>query len=362
MASVTFSDAGRASTGKRRTLATRGTSSFSGRRLQRIPFVLAAIATVLTIAELALRGVEALAHRSFADAATLDALRLSAGTLLDGRPVNAQGYWDDDFRTLDSAATLRVALVGGTSTFGGDAATNVADRLERAHAGVRIDHYGLPNAGPNAFAAQLRREVLERNPQLVLLFLSADDVARDEAGRAWFEPRVWQCAAALMTAEDSARGGAELAPANDYETYLRRRAPFVAACIPAADAGVRRRQADAQRSIAAAVEACRRRNVPVALVLAPAEYQLNVGLAASLCRHTGYDAKQLDLALPQRTLTAYADRLTVPVIDLLPLFREAGAVLFETTSARWNAAGHAVAAEAIARRLPTLLPGAVAAK
>ena len=332
------------------------------RRLRRRAAFLAFAISPLVIAEAVLRGLELREHRSPADAALLRPLHLPVGTVVDGRPVNAQGYWDDDFRAAPTPAVRRVALVGGSSTFGGDPRTNVADRLERSYPALRVDHYGLPDAGPRAFAAQLRREVLDGAPQLVLLFLSPDDVRRGESRSAWIEPRIWRFASSLMTPAGDARGAADFAPVGDYEVYLRRRAPFVAACLPEIDSETRRRQSDAQRSIAAAVEACRRRQVPVALVLAPTEYQLDAPLAASLCRQSGYDAKQLDPARPQRTWTAYADRLTVPVIDLLPTFRAASGVLFETASPRWNASGHAVAADAIARRLPALLPDEVATK
>lgn len=364
MASVTFSGA-RTSSAKPRYLATRRGSFLSSPRVRRLATIVAVGCVPILLAEFGLRGFESLAGRPFGDAALLAEVKLPAGVVFGGRPVNAHGYWDDDFSTAPAINAWHVALVGGALTLGGDSTTNVADRLEGARSGLQVDHFGLPGAGPAAFAAQVRRDVLARDPRLVLVVLSADDAASADAYDSWLAPRLWQWAGSLLSSgapfgsEPTAIGGREYA---DYETYLRARAPFVTACLPVADAASDERRAAAQRAIAALVASCRSRDVPVALVLAPAEYQLDANLASSLCRQAGHNAERLDLDLPQRTWAAYAGRLGVPVIDLLPTFRSSGEVLFDPATARWNARGHALAAEAISGRLPVLLPIETAAK
>ena len=69
----------------------------------------------------------------------------------------------------------------------------------------------------------------------------------------------------------------------------------------------------------------------------------------------GRDARDLDLEAPQQRLAAWSARSGVEVIDPLPAFahaREQGAgPLYLETDGHWNAAGHAVAARAVADAL-----------
>ncbi len=74
--------------------------------------------------------------------------------------------------------------------------------------------------------------------------------------------------------------------------------------------------------------------------------------------------RRLDIDAPSRRLTAIAESMHVPLIDLRPALREAGEVTSQADDGRWTSAGHRVAATAIleglgARGIGPRLDGAV---
>lgn len=96
----------------------------------------------------------------------------------------------------------------------------------------------------------------------------------------------------------------------------------------------------------------RARALPVVVVIAPDGCQVHMELCGgSTARHAS--------AVPQRQLAGSLARLGVPVIDLLPGFRERaqrdGTSLYFHQDLHWNARGNALAAEIVARTLPELL-------
>jgi hypothetical protein len=100
----------------------------------------------------------------------------------------------------------------------------------------------------------------------------------------------------------------------------------------------------------------------VGLVLTPGEFQLSPNLAATYCRNLGLDAGRIDVDLPQRRWLAYADKLEVTGLDLLPAFRDAGATVYEPASVRWTEQGQTVAAETIGRWLSSAYGEVIAAR
>ncbi len=312
-----------------------------------------------------LRIVEVYYDQAFA--AVLQTARhpLPPGATVGGRTVNALGYVDDDFDPAPPVGKTRVALLGGRATLAGDAATNLAAQLERLLPGVEIDHFGIPAGNPHRYAAQLQRDVLRFQPQFVLVCLSpADDVAATEAPAVWSSMRLLE-----LTGLSNARPVRTFSPETalesltetlDYETYVRRRTSPVAACRTDADAAAQKQWKVAQASLARIVADCRKRNIGVAAVLAPSDFQLSPQLAEALRRRAGLNEKQIDFQLPQRRWTALTDHLKLPALDLLPTFLASEAVLFETASPDWNEKGRRLAAETTARWLQARLSGEVA--
>jgi hypothetical protein len=195
----------------------------------------------------------------------------------------------------------------------------------------------------------------------VLICLSADDVVAAPVAPHWLESRTLDWAGRLLAAVPTGMG--ELSPADgDFESFVRRRAAAIEACLIDNDTGSDRRRRDAQQALARLVERCRSQDVGVGLVLLPGEYQLAPNLAESYCRNLGLDAARIDIELPQRRWLAYADKLEVASVDLLPAFRGAGARVYEPGSIRWTNQGQTVAAETISRWLAGAYGDAIAAK
>lgn len=99
------------------------------------------------------------------------------------------------------------------------------------------------------------------------------------------------------------------------------------------------------------------RHVPWALVLIPAEEQVDGELRKVYLESIQVPQDRLDFEKPQQVLRDWAQSQGVPVIDLSEAFRAEvpRARLFIANDFHWNEAGHAVAAAAILPPLRTLL-------
>jgi len=98
---------------------------------------------------------------------------------------------------------------------------------------------------------------------------------------------------------------------------------------------------------------CRQRAVPLVLVVIPRSYQVYPEERRELIEALDISEADLDLDRPQRLLAEWASRRGVAAVDLLPAFRlhqqeNPGVNLYHYPDAHWNAAGHRLAAEAIA--------------
>jgi hypothetical protein len=89
----------------------------------------------------------------------------------------------------------------------------------------------------------------------------------------------------------------------------------------------------------------------VVLVLLPIRYQLADSTFADFVRGAGVPQTAMQIDKPQHMITPYADSLEIPVIDLLPRFRQwiadSTAPLYLEWDGHWNEAGHRLAAEVV---------------
>ncbi len=99
--------------------------------------------------------------------------------------------------------------------------------------------------------------------------------------------------------------------------------------------------------------ACRSRGIPMAVVVIP--YKIQVVPAARRREETlvAVPERDLDLEQPGRRIQRWASARGVPLIDLLPVFRDASdpASLYFRVDAHWNDRGHEFAGRALAERL-----------
>ena len=95
------------------------------------------------------------------------------------------------------------------------------------------------------------------------------------------------------------------------------------------------------------IRSCQQRNVHVAVVLIPDEFQVNETVLAQAMAEAGLRSEQLDLDGPQRRLIAFCENRQVPCLDLLPQLRQLPDS-YASCDTHWNVAGNHLAARAMA--------------
>jgi hypothetical protein len=121
----------------------------------------------------------------------------------------------------------------------------------------------------------------------------------------------------------------------------------LAACRTPIDPTMKDRWHRVFASLDEVIAGCREAGVPVALVVLPAQFQVNPTLAETLLRRNGLSADRFDVGLPQRRLADYALARSVPLIDLLPHLRLCRQSVYRRHSAALSDAGDLAAASAI---------------
>lgn len=121
---------------------------------------------------------------------------------------------------------------------------------------------------------------------------------------------------------------------------------------------VAERWAEVAQRLDRLVATAREMGATYAMVVHPDQYQVEPALRQQVIETYGVDVAGYDFEQPQTWLKAWGQRAGVPVIDLLPAFRERGAAggLFRPRDTHYNQAGNQVAAEVLAEELPQMLP------
>ncbi len=294
--------------------------------------------------------------------------KLPPGSLVQGRIVNSLGYWDDEFRPYPPPGTFRIAAMGRGSTLWGPVATNVLAQLEQRIPGVEVYNFGLAHGTPQQYAAQLAGDVAAHHPHLVLAFVStADDLVDEVPAPAWSSARNLRLYQALSQVFGT--GSGVLSPnlpnesedLSNYEAYLNYRARALAMFRTPIEPEVERRWQSTFSDLRRLMHECRRRELPLALVLVPDELQYRPVVREALCRRVGCRPSQLDVDLPQRRLVRFADRHELPTLDLLPIFRASNEPLAAPGVPGWTPHAHRLASEAIGHWLAVRFGGLIAA-
>jgi hypothetical protein len=277
---------------------------------------------------------------------------LPPGLEFRGGRVNAQGYWGNDFTAARRPGVFRIAAVGDGMLLTGDARTNYLAEVERRVPGIEIYNFGIPSVGPREYAAQLAREVLTYQPDMVLTFISiGDDIAQPTPAPGTFDWRglglfqlgacAWGASASEVTLPPDSRSSP------DRDHFLRATAGRLAVCRTPMDQAMRDRWQETMSHLDQIVRQCQGQGISMAIVLVPGEFQVSATLCESLRRNAGLERGQLDLDLPQRRLVEFADQRQVPVLDLLPHFRATSEYPYERNDVGFNDAGNAIAADVV---------------
>jgi hypothetical protein len=244
-----------------------------------------------------------------------------------------------------SAAPLRVAVLGDSS----EARSGYRVRVEQALPGVKLIPVRLTSSWLSQPVDEVLDELAGTRAELVLAMLSAcEGVTSDAPKTSWFDWRQFELARLVAAGATTTVQSPQGAPARaDFEALCRTLAPQLAACRTPIDASMHARWRQTFATLDNLVAGCRRRNLAIAVVLVPGEFQVSRALRETLVRRGGYKAEQVDVELPQRKLACFAAKRQVPLIDLLPSLRLCEESPYERNTHAWNAVGHVAAAQAI---------------
>lgn len=304
-------------------------------------------------AELAMRGAGLMSGEGWTPTDAVHDLKLTPGSSFAGRTVNRWGYWDDDFELAPRPGRVRVAAIGRGLTLSGTVETNCLEQIERTLPGIDVYNFGLSQSCPSDLAAQLADDVLRFKPDLVLVFVALGDdlqpAARPRAAFDWRNLRLSRWAASRWGLVLPSAGVADeaTASATNYDEHLWATARRLSVCRTPIDDAMQASWARATRELDRALRVCQRREVPLALVLVPGDFQVSDRLREVSRRRAGLRPEQLDLDLPQRRLAGFAQDRSLPVVDLLPHFRAASKPAYCQGRAEPSEHGHRVASQVI---------------
>jgi hypothetical protein len=280
---------------------------------------------------------------------------LPPGEHVRGRLVNRLGYWDKEFRPQPRAGVFRIAVLGDAVTLSGTAETNYLTRVERSLPGIEIYNFGLPDAGPREYAAQLMHEVAAYRPELVLTFVSiGDDVTHElplPGAFDWRNLRLyqWSTRSAARSQQAQATLRVDHPVELSREEYLSSLSPKLAVCRTPIDEKMSGRWHDTLGYLDDIQRFCGERGIAAALVVVPSEFQLNPALCETLRRRSGLEPGQVDVELPQRRLADFAQERGMAMLDLLPSLRAEEDVVYERNDCQWNERGHELTANLLRR-------------
>jgi len=306
--------------------------------------------------ELVLRAYAFLSGSRIEVAYLAQQLTLPPGSVFRGRQVNQLGYWGEEFQRQRRPGVLRVAVLGDETILSGTASTNFLACIERRLTGVEFYNFGVPRTGPREYAATLADKVLGFNPDLVLTCISVGDDVTDRLRLPdnfdWHALHVYHFGLRALAWEiPGPIDNPLLHPPDDRETYLHRAAQRLAVCRSPLDRRMQRRWQDTFAHLDELSEKCRSREVPLALVVAPCDAQLDSRLRKTLCRRLGFRADEVDVHLPQRRLAQFSRQRNIPLIDLLPHFQLSNEAVYCPNDNQWSEQGNRLAADVIRRWL-----------
>jgi lysophospholipase L1-like esterase len=293
--------------------------------------------------------------------ADLDAHRLRPGHDYGaGLRGNSLGYPGPEFERPKAPGVFRVAALGDSFAVGPAVpfSDNYLTLLGRRLPGVQVYNFGVSGAGPREYLAVLRRDGWAHQPDAVLLSVFVgNDVTEEMPAPRHLHPR--QHALVLLCErgsrlwqecrhQDTPPGPPDrLRPALTPATFRAVEARRLAVCLQPAPPGLEKKWQRALAHLAAIVRECRQRQVPLAVVLIPDEFQVNPAVLAQAVSDTGIAPAAVDVPLPQRRLRAAFAQHGVPCLDLLEHF--AGVPdTYAPNDTHWNVAGNQLAAARLA--------------
>lgn len=259
-------------------------------------------------------------------------------------------------------ARFRVAIFGDGAICGRES-NGYLVRVEQAVPGVEVVPLAVRFTESGARSVELSAQVHDCDPDLVLAVLPVcQDLARQPAECGYFDWRQFELATLLAGQPLLEESPTMHVSADNFESFLRGLGPQLAACRTPIDDRMRARWDRVFESLDRLIVGCRDARVPVALVIVPAEFQVNRVLRETLLRRNGLPADRFDVELPQRRLARFAEHRDLPLIDLLPHLRLCSQSIYQRHATALNDEGNMAAASAIGGWLQSRYGGQLAAQ
>jgi hypothetical protein len=272
----------------------------------------------------------------------------------------------DELAGMSDESRFHVAIVASDAALGGTQNREAFAQLEMLTPGVRVTRFAWTHAGSLGDGNELARRVLACRPNLVLTFVCAgEDVLSQSVGCDWFDWRGTAIARTFVKGRvDDATGalrqdvtGRRLENGGDS---LLEAGQELRVCRTPIDRSTERRWGKALRQLDGLVRDCRRSEIDIALVVAPSAFQVNSVLCETLCRRMGYDAKTIDVDLPQRRFATFASERGIGCVDLTPQLRLCDEAPYDRERGGWNDEGAAVAVHTLGGWLTSRYGGEMA--
>ena len=273
-------------------------------------------------------------------------------------------------KTLMSTArsgVFRVAVLGDEMVLAGSPQASFLAQMERTIPGVEIHNFGVAQAGPREYAARVDQQLTAVRPDLVLAFVSLGDDFTTEVS----QPGIFEWRSLWIAQEIAKRitgDGPPAAPTaslgqsqHDQQSFLQICGPHLTVCRTPIDSAMQRRWQAGLAHLDRLIARCHSERLNLAFVAVPGEFQVNSLLCEMLRRRAGFSPQDVDLQLPQRRLSAFAEQRRLPLLDLLPYLQRSGRPIYERNNLAWNDEGHAVAARAVSSWLQNRYGSLIAA-
>lgn len=273
---------------------------------------------------------------------------------IDGIPleINSYGLRERELGAPEPG-TRRILVLGDSVVFGlgvtaEDAFPRVLERVlqERLRAPVHVINGGVPGYGTLQELKLFEGTVAELQPDLVLVTVSVfndveDNVKFAAPRKRWentpnliYKPLLWlrqHSQLYMMLRQYRAAVSAE-------------KMMDIHAVNPSAK--TRRGLQLTEEALLQFADSARKRGVAFGVLLAPAQRQASPHFWNESLRARGLDPDAYSHEQPNRRLGEFARRQQLPLLDLLPLFRQDEGRLYENE--HWTPAGHRRVAEAVA--------------
>lgn len=294
--------------------------------------------------------------------------RVKPGSQYYGVPVNSLGFHDTEF-SPPSSGTFRIVALGDSFAFGvvpypDNYLTLLEDELKQRGSRAEVLNMGIPRTAPRDYLSLLVNEGLALAPHLVLVsFYVGNDLI--ETHRALQQSRpvyersfvisLLRYALRLQTRAEAGvtfnrRSYSDDAPTFTRPSYIEIVGNRAQVYLVGWD-GLSASVDAAVKAIDTIATVCRRRGIPVAVVLIPDETQLDPELQAALpLTYRIYREGTMDYQQPNRIVGERLDAAGIPYLDLFPAFAAAAPDqrLYKPFDTHWNIAGNRLAAGQIA--------------